>query len=121
MLCLHHRNRYASDVALGADLNGLPVAAGPQHQACGESRSLDEHVDLAAACCTLEIAENIPARLTPVAGNSLAPARNVAAQVEFVAVAGAMQILLQTQPGAVDFIVCPAANSLGRTGRERKR
>src|SRR5712664_2419430 len=80
-LAFHHRNRHASDLALGVDLHGLPVAVGPQRQVGGKSRSLDEHLDLATARCALEIAENIPARFAPVAGNAVALARNIAAQV----------------------------------------
>ena len=88
-LAPHHRNRYGSGIALGTDLNGLPAAIGPQHQICGESGRLDEHVDLAAARGSLQIAENIPACLVPVAGDSITLARNIAVQVEFVAGAGA--------------------------------
>ena len=85
----YHRNRYGSDIAPGTDLNGLPAAIGLQHQVCSETRRLDEHVDLAAARGSLQIAENIPACLVPVAGDSITLARNIAVQVEFVAGVGA--------------------------------
>src|SRR5260370_387249 len=94
-LALHHRNGDASDLAFGADLHGLLVAVGAQRQVGGKSRGLDEHVNLAAARRALQIAENIPARFAPVAGNAVALARDIAAQVELVAIAGAMQTLLQ--------------------------
>ena len=95
---LHHRDGDAADLALGADLHGLLVAGGPQRQVGGKPRSLDEHVDLAAARRALQVAENIPAGLAPVAGNPVALAGHIAAEVEFVAVAGAMQVLLQAIP-----------------------
>jgi CobQ-like glutamine amidotransferase family enzyme len=59
---------------------------------------LDEYVDLTAAGGALQTAENIAARFAPVAGNPVALARNIAAQVELVAVAGAAQVLLQPIP-----------------------
>ena len=120
-LALHHRNCHASDLALGVDLHGLLVAGGPQCQIGGKSRSLDEHLDLAAASGTLQIAENIPASLAPVAGDAVAVAGDLAAQIEFVAVAGAMQILLQTEAGAVDLVVGLAADPLGRSIGKRNR
>src|ERR1700730_2762561 len=94
-LALHHRDVDAPDLAFGADLHGLPVAGGCQRQVGCKSRSLDEHVNPSTACRALEIAENVPARFAPVAGNPIALTRDVAAQIEFVAVAGAMEILLQ--------------------------
>jgi len=66
-----------------------------------KSRSLDEYFDLPAARRALQIAENVPAPFAPVARNAVTLARHVAAQVEFIAVAGAMQVLLQAEPGAV--------------------
>ena len=88
---LHHRDVDAADLALGADLNRLLVAGGPQCQVGGKSRRLDEHVDLAAARGALQIAEDVAAGFAPVAGNAVALAGDVAAEIEFVAVAGAMQ------------------------------
>src|ERR1700676_4585443 len=95
-LALHHGNVDASDLAFGADLHGLPVAVGSQRQVGGKSRSLDEHIDLAAARGALQIAENIPACFAPVSGNAGALARDNATQVEFLAVGGAMEAFLQT-------------------------
>ena len=112
-LALHHRNVHASDFALGADLNGLFVAGGLQGQVGGKSRSLDEYLDLATARRALQIAEKIPARFAPVAVNAVTLARNVGTQVEFVAVAGAAESLLQTQSGAVDIVAGPASDALG--------
>src|ERR1700692_1592097 len=86
-LALHHRNRDAPDLALGADLHGLPVAGGGQRQVGGKSRSFDEHVDSSTAGGALQIAEDIAAGFAPVAGNPIALAGDIAAQIEFVAVA----------------------------------
>src|SRR5665213_2173330 len=102
-LALHHGDVDATDIALGADLHGLLVAVGPQGQVGGKSRSLDEHLDLAAARGALQVAENIPARLAPVAGNPVALAGDIAGEVEFVAVAGAAETLLQI--AALDLVV----------------
>jgi hypothetical protein len=74
---LRHRDIDAPDLALGADLHRLLVAGGPQRHAGGKSRSLDEHLDLATAGSALQIAEKIPARFAPVAGNAVTLARNV--------------------------------------------
>ncbi len=119
VLALRHRDIHASDLALGADLHGLAVAAGPQGQVGGKPRGLDEYFDLAAAGCALQVAENIPARLAPVAGDAVALAGHIAAQVELVAVAGAMQILLQAQSAAVDLVIGLASDALGRSVGKR--
>ena len=87
----------------------LLVAGGFQRQVGGKSRGLDEHLDLAAAGGALEIAEDVAAFFAPVAGDAVAVARDLAAQIAFVAVAGAMQILLQAQSVAVDLVVGFAA------------
>src|SRR6266436_4142541 len=113
---LFHRKETAmaySDLALGVDLHGLLVAGGSQRHAGGKSRSLDEHLDLAAARRALQIAEKVPARFGPVAVNAVTLARNVGTQVEFVAVAGAAESLLQTQSGAVDIVGGLASDALG--------
>ena len=114
-LALRHRDVDAPDLTFGADLHGLLVAGGSQRQVGCKSRSLDEHLDLATASGTLQIAENIPASLAPVAGDAVALAGDLAAQIEFVAVAGAMQILLQAKSVAVDLVVGLASNALGRS------
>ncbi len=113
LAALRHRDIDAPDLALGADLHRLLVAGGPQRHAGGKSRSLDEHLDLATARRALQIAENIPARFAPVAVNAATLARNVGTQVEFVAVAGATESLLQTQSGAVDIVAGLASDALG--------
>src|SRR5215208_3142899 len=118
---LGHRDLDAADFALGVDLHGLLVAGGPQIQVRGKSGSLDEQVDLAAAGGALQIAENIPALLAPVAGDAVTLAGDVARQVELVAVAGAVQILLQAKPVGVDPVVGFAADVLGGAVGERDR
>src|SRR5882762_6715904 len=105
LAALRHRDIDGSDLALGVDLHGL--------HAGGKSRSLDEHLDLATARRALQIAEKIPARFAPVAVNAVTLARNVGTQVEFVAVAGAAESLLQTQSGAVDIVGGLASDALG--------
>ena len=118
---LRHRDLDAADFALGVDLYVLLVAVGPQIQVGGKSGSLDEHVDLAAAGSALQIAEDIPALFAPVAGDALTLAGDVARQVEFVAVAGAVQVLLQAEPVGVDLVVGLAADVLGGAVGERDR
>src|SRR5882757_4939996 len=107
---LGHRDLDAADFALGVDLYVLLVAVGPQIQVCGKSGSLDEHVDLAAAGSALQIAEDIPALFAPIAGDTVTLAGDVAGEVEFVAVAGAMQVLRQAEPVGVDLVVGLAAD-----------
>src|SRR5712672_733122 len=113
LAALRHRDIDGSDLALGVDLHGLLAAGGSQRHAGGKSRSLDEHLDLAAARRALQIAEKTPARFAPVAGNAVTLARNLGTQVEFVAVAGAAESLLQTQSGAVDIVAGLASDALG--------
>ncbi len=79
-----------------------------------------EHLDLAAAGGTLQIAEDVAALLAPVAGDAVALAGDVAREVELVAVAGAVQVLLQAQPAGVDLVVGLAADVLGRAVGERR-
>src|SRR5258708_27245298 len=110
LAALRHRDIDGSDLALGVDLHGLLAAGGSQRR---KSRSLDEHLDLATARRALQIAEKIPARFAPVAVNAVTLARNVGTQVEFVAVAGAVESLLQTQSGAVDIVAGLASDALG--------
>jgi hypothetical protein len=113
LAALRHRDIDAPDLTLGADLHCLLVAGGPQRHAGGKSRSLDEHLDLATAGCALQAAENIPARFAPVAENAVTLAGNVGTQVEFVAIAGATESLLQTQSGAIDIVAGFASDALG--------
>src|SRR5258708_26560479 len=68
----------------------------------------------------LKSAENIPARFAPVAGDAVTLARNVGTQVEFVAVAGATESLLQTQSGAVDIVAGLASDALGCSDEEQR-
>src|SRR5260370_35449772 len=101
LAALRHRDIDGSDLALGVDLHGLFVAGGSQRHAGGKSRSLDEHLDLATARGALQIAEKIPAPFAPVAENPVTLARNVGTHIEFVAVPGPAESLLQTQSGGV--------------------
>ena len=66
----------------------------------------------------MQIAENIAAALAPVAGDAVAVAGDFAAQIEFIAVAGAMQVLLEPQTVAVDLVVCLATDPLGAAVRQ---
>src|SRR3954467_14809260 len=95
---LGQRDVDAADFTLGADLDDLLGAVGAQVQIGGKSGRLDEHVDLSAARGALQIAEDVAALLAPIAGDAVALAGDVAGEIEFVAVAGAVQVLLQTHP-----------------------
>src|SRR6266581_5896289 len=107
---LRQRDVDAADFTLGTDLDDLLGAVGPQVQVGGKSGRFDEHVDLSAACGALQIAEDVAALLAPVAGDPVTLAGDVAGKIEFVAVAGAVQVLLQTHPGRVDLVVGLAAD-----------
>ena len=50
LAALGHRDIDVPDFALRADLHRLLVAGRPQRHAGGKSRSLDEYLNLAAAC-----------------------------------------------------------------------
>src|SRR6266851_4725097 len=67
----------------------------------------------------LQVAENIPARFTPVARNAITLAGHIAAQFEFIAVAGAAKRLLQAHSGAVDLVVGLTSDALGRSVGKR--
>src|SRR5882724_3265607 len=118
---LDHRDIHTPDLALGVDLHGLLVTGGAQGEVGRKSVGFDEHFDLATAGGALQIAEDVAAGFGPVAGDSAALARHVAAQVELVAVAGAMQALLQAQAGTVDLVIGLAADALGRAVGQRNR
>src|SRR5260370_16901380 len=109
LAALRHRDIDAPDLALGADLHRLLVAGGPQRHAGGKSRSLDEHLDLATARRALQIAENIPARFAPVAGDAVTLARNVGTQVKFLAVPRSTDSPLHTHAPAL--YIAPALPS----------
>lgn len=108
-----HRDLDAADFALGVDLDVLLVAIRPKIQVRGKSRGLDEHVDLATAGGALQIAKNVPALFAPVAGDPIALAGDIAGEIEFVAVAGAIQMLLQAKPVGVDLVVGFATDVFG--------
>src|SRR5258708_32111005 len=101
-LSAHHVDRYAPDLALGTDRDRLLVAARRQVQGRGETRGLDEDIDLAAACLALQVAVDVAARFAPGAGDAVALADHIAAEIEFITVAGAAQGLLQAAAAAVD-------------------
>src|SRR5262249_14992684 len=65
------------------------------------------------------IAEDVTALLAPVAGDAVAVGSDVAGEVELVAVAGAMQLLLQAHTRATDLVIGLAANVFGRAVGER--
>ena len=118
-LALHHIDRYAPDIAFGADLDGLLVAACSKRQARREARSLDHHVDPAAAGRALQAAEDVAARFVPLAGDPVALALDVTREVELVAVAGAAKRLLQTKARTIHLVFRPAAKALARSVGKR--
>src|SRR4051794_24833530 len=69
---LRHGDVDPADVALGADRDGLLVAARGQRQICGKAGGLDEHLDLAAARGALQVAENVAAALAPIPRDAVA-------------------------------------------------
>src|SRR5262249_10798344 len=112
---------YAADLALGGDLHGLLGAVGAQRQVRGKSIGLDENLYLAAARSTLQVAEDVAARFTPVAGNPVTVGCNIAGEVELVAVAGAVQLLLQAHAAVIDPVIGFATDALGRSVGKRNR
>src|ERR1700716_1991931 len=101
-LSAHHVDRYASNLTLRADRDRLLVASRRQVQGRGETRGLDEDLDLAAAGPALQVAIDVAAGFAPGADNAVALRGHIAAEIEFVAVAGAAQGLLQATAAAID-------------------
>jgi hypothetical protein len=118
-LALHHRNRHASDLTFGIHLHGLLGAVGAQDQIGAKSDSLDDDVDQAMACGALQVADNVTARFTPIARDVITLAGHIAAQFEFIAVAGAAKRLLQAHSGAGDLVVGLTSDVLGRSVGKR--
>src|SRR6185312_17338537 len=94
---------------------------GAERQVGGKAVGFDEDVDLTAAGSALQVAEDVAAGFAPVAGDTLAIRRHVAGQVELVAVARAVQFLLEAHACAADLITGLAADVLGRAVGERNR
>lgn len=118
-LAAHHVDRYASDLSLRTDRDRLLVAAGRQVQGRGETRRLDEDFDLAAASPALQVAIDVAAGFAPGADNAVALGGHIAAEIEFVAIAGATQGLLQAAAAAIDLVTGLAANAFRRSVRKR--
>ena len=109
---LRHRDIDAPDLALGADLHRLLVAGGLQRHTGGKSRASTNTSIWPRPPCPA-VCRKFPARFAPVAGDAVTLTRNVGTQVEFVAVAGATESLLQAQSGAVDIVAGLASDALG--------
>src|ERR1700747_1579424 len=118
---LHHRDVDAADLALGRDLHRLLVSTGEERQGGGKAVGFDEHLDLAATGGALQISEDVAALLAPVSGDAITVRSDFAREIEFVAVARALQLLLQPHAGAVDLVGGLAVDALRRTVGQRNR
>src|SRR6478609_6068322 len=80
-------------------------------------------LELICTVCLLPVVVSVRLAANPEASTktSIALARDIAAQIEFVAIAGAMEILLQAQSIAVDFVIGLAAEPLGRSVGKQDR
>ena len=116
-----HRNRDALELALGLDRHGLFVAAGRQRDARGESGRGRGDLKIAAAGVSLDGPVDVPAGFAPGPGNRGPLCREVGDDIEFVAVAGAGQALLQAITASAYGVRCSTANSFGRPVIERDR
>ena len=116
-----HRNRDALELALGLDRHGLFVAAGRQRDARGESGRSRGDLKIAAAGVSLDGAVDVPAGFAPGPGNRGPLCRDIGDDIEFIAVAGAGQALLEAIAAGAHGVRCTAANAFGRPVVERDR
>jgi hypothetical protein len=109
-----HRNSDALELGLRPDRHRLLVAARRQRDARGESGRRRGDVKNAAAGVSLDGPVDVPAGFAPGPGNRGPLCREVGDDIEFVAVAGAGQALLQAITASAHGVRCPTANSFGR-------
>lgn len=108
------RDRGAPELAVGPDHDGLLVAARGQRNVGVESGRAGDNLEITAASASLEVSADAPAAFTPGPGEHSALRDHVAGEIEFVAVAGAGEGLVETISASAHRIGCATANSLGR-------
>src|ERR1700676_4510798 len=112
-------NRGAPELALGPDHHGLPVAARGQGNVAVEPGRARQHLKTAIAAASLEGSVDAAAGFAPGPGKRSALRHHVASEVEFVAVAGADQVLVEAVSAGAHGIIGATPDALGRSVIER--
>jgi len=120
-LAAGQRDRGASELAIGPDHDGLLVTARRECEVRGKSRGSRYHLKDATTGTSLDIPVDITAGFGPSPRDGGALRREVAGQVELVAVAGAGQGLLHAISARTNSVSSAAANPLGRAVVQRDR
>jgi hypothetical protein len=114
-----HRNSDTPELALGLDRHRLLVAARRQRDACSEAGRRRGDLKIAAAGASLDGPVDVPAGFAPCPGNRGPLCGEIGDDIEFVAVAGAGQALLEAITFSAHGVRCTTANSFGRSVVER--
>lgn len=107
-------NRGAPELALGPDHNGLLVAVRRQRNVGRETGSGGDDLEIAVAGTSGKVAVDAAAAFAPVPGERSPLGDDIGLEIEFVAVAGTDEGLIEARPIAADGIGGAAPDSLGR-------
>jgi len=102
-------------LALGADGHGLFVAVRRQGNVGGESGGVGNDLEIAVAAMSLDISVDAAAAFAPCALERAVLGDHIAFEIEFIAVAGAGQGLIETRPIRSDRVRRAAPDSLRRS------
>jgi hypothetical protein len=102
-------------LALGSDHDGLPVAARRQGDIRVKSGRARDDLKIAAAAASLKGSADAPAAFAPGAGKRSTLGDYIAAEIEFVAVAGAEEPLVEAVPTSAHGIGGATSDALGRS------
>src|SRR5450755_4915812 len=105
-------NRGAPELALGPDHHGLPVAARGQGYVGVEPGRARQHLKTAIAAVSREGSVDAAAGFAPGPGKRSALRHHIASEVEFVAVAGAEQVLVEAVSAGAHGIIGATSDPL---------
>jgi hypothetical protein len=102
-------------LARGPDHDGLPVAARRQRDVGVKSGRAGQHLEVAVAAAALERSVDPSAGFAPGPGKRSTLGDHIAPEIEFVAVAGAEQVLVEAVPASAHGIIGTTSDPLGRS------
>src|ERR1700730_2183581 len=108
-------DRGAPELALGSDHDGLPVAARGQGDVRVKSGRARDNLKIAAAAASLKGSADATAAFAPGAGKRSALGDHIAAEIEFVAVAGAEEPLVEAVAASAHSVGGTTSDFLGRS------
>src|SRR5882724_1459092 len=108
-------DRGAPELALGSDHDGLLVAARGQGDIRVESGCARDNLKIAAAAASLKGSADATAAFAPGAGKRSALGDDIAAEIEFVAVAGAEEPLVEAVAASAHSVGGTTSDFLGRS------